>query len=157
MSLYSTDRPEFIERLAALAGGTTYRMPTAGKGTKLDQLPDTHAIAAALAFARIDPEDIGPDVAYCWAIQSDAYKQRCIRRLAVALQCHELRAVAAHRLAAAEIAWDVMIHNRRPDQKPPADCNVRLWDRMLLAAIGTLHAAAWDAVATAAKAYRKSA
>lgn len=157
MSLYSTDRPEFIERLAKLAGGTTYRTPVAGKGTKQDQLPDVHAIAAALAYARRldDPDDIGPDVAYCWAIQSDAYKAKVTRRLAIALRCHELRSVGQHRLVASEVAWEVLIHNRRPTVQAPADCNQRMWDRMLLAAIATLQNSAWDALADAERAYRK--
>lgn len=157
--VYSTDRPEFAERVAKLAGGTTYRVPTEGRGTKLDQLPDAHAIATALAFARDhgNPDDIGPDVAYCWVLQSDAYRQKVTRRLSIALRCHELRSAGAHRLVAAEIAWDAMIHNRRPSQSPPADCSPRIWDRMLLAAVGTLHAAAWDALADAERAYRRAA
>ena len=155
MSLYSTDRPEFIERLAKLAGGTTWRQPLEGHGTKSDHLPDAHAIATALGFARHDPDDIGPDVAYCWALGSDAYKSRCTRRLSIALRCHDLRSVGAHRLAASEIAWDALVHNRRPGQSAPADCNARVWDRMLLAAVSTLHNAAWDALADAERAYRR--
>ena len=49
MSLYSSDRPEFAERVARLAGQTTYRVPTEGRGTRTEQLPDAHAIATALA------------------------------------------------------------------------------------------------------------
>ena len=157
MSLYTTDRPEFIERLAKLAGGTTYRTPAAPRGTKQDQLPDAHAIAAALAFARRmeDPDDIGPDVAYCWALGSDAYKARVTRRLAIALRCHETRSVGPHRLAVAETAWEVMIHNRRPTTTAPADCNQRMWDRMLLAAIHVMQTSAWDSLADAERAYRR--
>ena len=64
--LWSTERADFVERVAKLAGGTTYRTPGAGRGTDLKALPDEHAIAAALAYARQGPNDIGPDVAYCW-------------------------------------------------------------------------------------------
>lgn len=155
--LWSTDRPEFVERVASLAGGTTYREPAAGRGTKVAQLPDPHAIAAALAFARADPDDIGPDVAYCWALQSDAYRQRTTRRLAILLRSPRTRTLAAHRLAAAEIAWEVMIHNRRAKVEQPADVTPRDWDRLLLEAIGMLQAAAWEALDMAERCYRKTA
>lgn len=158
-ALWTSDRPEFLERLAKLAGGTTYRTPTAGRGTKLDQLPDAHAIATALAFARRrnEPDDIGPDVAYCWALGVDAYKAKVTRRLAIALRCHELRSVAKHRLLAAELAWDAMVHNRRASADMPADCDPRVWSRMLLAAVGTLQNSAWDALAAAERAYHRAA
>lgn len=153
--LWDSERPGFIERVASLAGGTTYRVPTEGKGTKFDQLPGPHAIATALAFGRNGPDDIGPDVAYCWVLESDAYRQKVIRKLSVALQCHEFRSVATFRLTAAEAAWDAMIWNRasaRPANAPAA------YDRMLLAAVGTLERSAWDSLAEAEKrCYRKTA
>lgn len=157
--LYSTDRPEFLERLAKLAGGTTFREPTGGRGTKMEQLPDAHAIATALAFARRheEPDDIGPDVAYCWALGSDAYRSKVTRRLSIALRCKELQTVAMHRLAAAETAWEVMIHNRRSSSTAPADCKPAIWDRMLIAAIHAMQTSAWDALADAERAYRRAA
>ena len=155
--LWSTDRPEFVERVAALAGGTTYRLPVAGRGTKTDQLPDAHAIAAALAYARTEPDDIGPDVAYCWVLQSDAYRQQTTRRLAILLRSPRTRTLATHRLLAADVAWEVMIHNRRTKVAQPADVMPRDWDALLLAAIGMLQAAAWEALDTAERCYRKRA
>lgn len=155
--LWSSDRPEFTERIAKLAGGTTYRVPTEGKGTKFDQLPDAHAIAAALAFGRRGPQDIGPDVAYCWVLQSDAYRQKVIRKLAVQLRSHRTRTMQPHRLAAADIAWEVMIHNRRVSARQPADLRPYDWDRLLLEAIGLLQASAWDALAEAERRYHQAA
>lgn len=147
-ALWTSDRPGFIERVAALAGETTYRVPTGGRGTKTDQLPGAHAIAAALAFGRRGEDDVGPDVAYCWITETDAYRQRVVRKLSVALQCHEFRKVANLRLTAAEAAWNAMVWNRpsaRPANAPPE------YDRMLLAAVGVLHQSAWDALAEAEK------
>lgn len=156
--LWSTDRPEFVERVASLAGGTTYREPVAGRGTKVGQLPDPHAIAAALAYARNDRDDIGPDVAYCWVLQNDAYRQRTTRQLAILLRSPRTRTLAKHRLLASEVAWEVMIHNRRAKVEQPADVTPRDWDALLLAAIGMLQAAAWEALETAERCYhRKSA
>lgn len=148
--LYSSDRPEFVERVAKLAGSTTYRVPVEGKGTKQDQLPDAHAIAAALAFSRRGPQDIGPDVAYCWVLRTDAYRERVTRLLATALRCHEFRGAGEARMAAANAAWNAMIWGRStPRPAEPPKC----WDRLLLAAIGVLHASAWDSLAEAERRY----
>lgn len=155
--LYSTDRPEFLERLAALAGGTTYRQPSGARSTSHDWLPDSHAIATALAYARKDRDDIGPDVAYCWALQSDAYRQRTVRRLAIMLRSPKTRTVAAHRLTAAEAAWTAMVHNRRAKVNQPADVRPDDWNRLILAAVTLLYQSAWDALADAERAYKRAA
>lgn len=151
-ALWSTDRPEFAERVAKLAGGTTFRTPDGG-GRGDDAMPDAHAIAAALAFAKRFPEDIGPDVAYCWVLQSDAYRQRVTRLLSIMLRSHRFRTMAQHRLAAAEAAWAVMIHGKRVTVDQPADLRPYDWDRLLLAAIAELHDSAWEALAEAEKRY----
>lgn len=156
MAAFDAGRIEFAERLAKLAGGTTYRTPTGGRGTKQDQLPDAHAIAAALAFARRGDDDIGPDVAFCWVLQSDAYRNKVCRRMAVALQSHHTRWVGAHRLAAAEAAWATMIHDQRGSHRPPA-CPPRDWDSMLLASIAVMNDSAWDSLAEAERRYSRAA
>lgn len=156
-SLWSTDRAEFAERVAKLAGGTTYRTPAAGRGTDIKPLPDEHAIAAALAYAKRGPQDIGPDVAYCWVLGTDAYRSKVTRQLAGALRCHNLRHVRAHLLAAAEAAWDTVVHDRRGAGSPPAGADPKGWDRALLAAIGTLHQSAWDSLAEAERRYSRAA
>lgn len=154
--LFSSDRPEFMERVAKLAGGTTYREPVGGHCTKQEHMPDSHAIAAALAFARRGQDDIGPDVAYCWVIQTDAYRQKVTRKLSVAMRCHELRGTGANRLAAANAAWDAMIHNRSGHSRP-ADIAELPWSKLLLAAIGTMYTSAWDTLADAERAYSRAA
>lgn len=156
-ALWSSDRPEFTERIAALAGGTTYRTPVAGRGTKQDQLPDEHAIATALAFSRRGPDDIGPDVAYCWALQTDAYRERVTRKMAVALSCHTLRNIRPHLLELSCIAWDTMIHERKGLGTPPAGVSSVPWGRGLLAALDVMHRSAWDALAEAERRYHRAA
>ena len=155
--LYSTDRPEFLERLATLAGSTTYREPSGARSTDHDFMPDAHAIAAALAYARRERDDIGPDVAYCWATQSDAYRQRTTRRLAIMLRSPKTRTLAVHRLTAAEAAWTAMIHNKRAQVAQPADIRPDDWNRLLLAAVTMMYRAAWDALADAERAYKRAA
>ena len=151
-ALWSNERPEFCERVAKLAGGTAYRTPVAGRGTGADRLPDAHAIAAALAFARRGANDIGPDVAYCWVLRCDTYRNKVVRKLADALRCREFRAVYQWRLTAAEAAWDAMIWNRSSAR--PADAP-RLYDELLLAAVGTLYRSAWDTLAEAERRYHR--
>lgn len=152
--LWSSDRPEFMERVAKLAGGTTWREPMGGGGGQSDHLPDAHAIAAALAFGRQGPQDPGPDVAYCWVLQSDAYRNKVVRMLSIALRCHEFRSVPEYRLAAAEAAWEATVWNRasaRPASAPKA------YDQMLLVACQTLYQSAWDALVEAERRYYRAA
>jgi len=153
--LWSSDRPEFTERLAKLAGQTTYRTPNnGGTGKTADHLPDAHAIATALSFSRRGPDDVGPDVAYCWVLQTDAYRQKVVRKLSAALRCHEFRDARGFRLTAAEAAWDAMVWNRSSAR--PADAP-RFYEQMLMVAISTLHSAAWDSLAEAERRYTRAA
>lgn len=156
--LWASDRPEFCERVAKLAGGTTYRVPVEGKGTKIAQLPDAHAIAAALAYSRRGASDIGPDVAYCLVLQSDAYRIKVCRMLAEALGSsmdgRELRHARKHVHAATGAAWDAVIHLRSGvSARRPHECPQVAWDKMLLAAIAQLHDSAWDSLAEAERKY----
>ncbi len=158
--LWSSDRPEFCERVAKLAGGTTYREPwAAGSSDSADHLPDAHAIATALAFARQGPQDIGPDVAYCLALQSDAYRNKVVRLLAEALgrmDGREIRHARGYAPDAALAAWWAVIHLKGGYPRPDG-CARPAWDKMLLTAIATLHDSAWDALAIAERKYHAAA
>lgn len=59
-------RPPFRERVLALAGHGAFREPTP-PGTQQRTVPADHMIAAALAYGRRGPEDVGPDVAVAMA------------------------------------------------------------------------------------------
>lgn len=158
--LWSSDRPEFCERIAKLAGGTTYREPwAAGGGSSGDNLPDAHAIATALAYAKQGPDDIGPDVAYCLVLQNDSYRLRVVRLLAVAIgnmDGREIRHARQFASQAADAAWDAVIHLKGGHRRP-LECAQQAWDKMLLTAIATLHDKAWDAVSLAERKYRSAA
>lgn len=157
--LWSSDRPEFVERVAKLAGKTTYRVPVGGRGTKMDQLPDEHAVAVALAYSRQGRDDIGPDVAYCLVLQSDAYRRKVVRTLAQrigdAVNPHAIRESRQHAAAACDAAWDAVIHlTKGVSSRRPVDCPERAWDLMLLGAIKLIHDSAWDSLAEAERKYR---
>ena len=82
---FSYDRAGFAERAAKLAGMTTFREPVGGRGTKRDHVPDEHAMAAAFAYSRQGPNDIGPDIALAIITGTHAHGDRIIRELAAAL------------------------------------------------------------------------
>jgi hypothetical protein len=78
-------RADFAERVARLAGGTTYREPIGGYGSRSDYMPDDHAIASALAFARQGQHDIGPDIAVAIATGNPAHRMKIVTELSAAL------------------------------------------------------------------------
>src|SRR5690348_12928939 len=84
--IYSHERAGLIERLAVLAGQTTWREPVGsfGNGMRPDTVPQAHTLAAAMSYAqrripevedlrrvvmRRDATDIGPDVLECLVYQ----------------------------------------------------------------------------------------
>lgn len=160
--LWSSDRPEFTERIAKLAGSTTYRVPVEGRGTKFDQLPDAHAIATALAFARRGPQDIGPDVAYCLVLQSDAYRNTVCLKLAEAVgdaaDGREIKGARQYAMAACQAAWDAVIHlEAGVNKRKPPNCKESAWDVLLLTALCQLHDSAWASLFEAERRYRSAA
>jgi hypothetical protein len=82
---FSTARAGFAERVAKMAGGTTYREPVGSFGSSADHLPDAHAVAAAMAYARRGPNDIGPDIAVAIATGTPAHRSRIVLELSAAL------------------------------------------------------------------------
>lgn len=66
--VYSYERSSFCERIAALAGRTTYRVPVGGRSTA--GVMTEQDVAAALAYARRGASDIGPDIALAMVCQT---------------------------------------------------------------------------------------
>ena len=59
------DRPGFIERLGRLAGQTTFREGSGGGSPYSSRMMTTeNALVLALALARRDVRDVGPEIAY---------------------------------------------------------------------------------------------
>ncbi|GGA05748.1 hypothetical protein [Dyella caseinilytica] len=80
------ERPCFRERVAALAGKSAYREPGTGSGTgHMRAIPSDHLVAAALAYARKGPDDIGPDIAFDIATQTMRHKGKICAAVGAAL------------------------------------------------------------------------
>ena len=99
------ERPRFEERMARLCGESTYRMPVAGRSTQDKPIPAAHMIGAALAFARLGPNDIGPDVAYDLVTERTGHAARVCRILAEAMGRDRARAVRRNRGWLACACW----------------------------------------------------
>lgn len=156
--LWSSDRPEFCERIAKLAGGTTFREPWAASGGDTsDKLPDAHAIATALAFARRGPQDIGPDVAYCLVLKSDTYKGKVSRKVMESSIPHNKRTTATVDvfLKGFVCAWNTLIYEK-PDKRPHY-IGLPEWEATVNFCLNLLYSSAWDSLSTAEKSYRNKA
>ena len=151
--VYSHDRATFRERIARLAGGTTYREPMEGHSTDPHRLTDLD-VAAALAFARRGSSYIGPDVAYCMICQSDAYRPRIVRELAIALSesgGYYLRKARPYLLHIADQAFSVAVWQARVTK--PEGCSESAYSALLLAGVATLQSVADDAIRRAERAF----
>jgi hypothetical protein len=83
--IYTHERPSFRERVMALAGSSTYREPVEGRSTGPASIPTVHLVAAALAFGRRGPSDIGPDMACDLATDRMGHAVRITRELRIAM------------------------------------------------------------------------
>lgn len=154
---YTNERAGFRERLARMAGGTTYREPMEGFGTKADSVPDVHTMAAALAYAKQGPSDIGPDIALAIVCQADYRRQRIVTELAAALlamtgrageRCAHVLPMICGRAYVAVVLGTVAVADE--------DWNIDRRDWQLLAGLAeaTLLQAAEGAIGRAAASYR---
>ena len=151
--VFSHDRATFRERIARLAGGTTYREPMEGHSTDPHRLTDQD-VAAALAFARQGASDIGPDVAYCMVCQSDAYRPRIVRELARALSesgGYYLRNSRPYLMRIADQAFAAMVWQARVEK--PEGRSERAYSALLLAGVATLQNVADEAIRRAERAF----
>lgn len=154
---YSHHRSTFRERIARLAGGTTYREPMEGHSTDPHRLTDLD-VAAALAFARRGQSDIGPDVAYCIVCQTDLHRHRIVRELALALATsggYYLRKARPYLMHIADQAFSAAVWQSRVSK--PEGCSERAYSALLLAGVATLHSAADEAIYRAEAAFRSRA
>jgi hypothetical protein len=145
----------FHEEIAALMGGTTYRVPVGGRATGGSYLPAAHKVAAALAFARRGDNDIGPDMA-----------------LAIAFECDDKRAWIVRMVAEAMFAdRDALVRRNRPNLNRMADAayvrlvhgvlipkpegiSERAWSVLVAVMCQVMSSEAEDAIARAARARR---
>lgn len=148
-------RPPFRERVMALVGHGGYREPS-GPSTQPRTVPADHMIAAALAFGRDGPADVGPDVAIDLATGRPVHWRRVCVWLGQQLAgdrgaaCRRLRPWAAHY---ALWAYNATV---RGMPFPPAPEGVGSDDHaeVALFACLLLEQAAEDALALAARRWR---
>ena len=152
--IYTHERASFRERIAALAGGTTWREPCGGRSTDPDRMTDQD-VAAALAYARRGPADIGPDVAYCIVCQSNTNRERIVRELAAALVesgGYYLRKARPYVTSIAMQAFDSAVWQARCAR--PEGCGEKAYSALLIAGVATLHSLADTAISDAGRAFR---
>jgi hypothetical protein len=111
------DRCGFIERLGALSGKTTYREPGGGghQPHVSGSLTNDNAMVLALAMAKRNPRDVGPDVAYSVGTGNPYNRQRVVEWLADKLHRgtgHHGRKAEKQLLAISAQAYDLVIGGR---------------------------------------------
>lgn len=151
-------RPSFRERVFMLAGHGTWMEPSDGAKGAVRPIPSDHLVAAALAFGRRGKDDIGPDIAFDWALQRPGHWAKVCEWLGRELgsdrgaSAKRLRPWAAH---LAVHAYNALVRGYQP---PPAPDGVRDddWGEMLLFACLLLERAAEDALAVAARRARRA-
>jgi hypothetical protein len=152
--IYTAEKAGFRERLARLMVGTTYREPMAGRSTDPHRMTDQD-VAAALAYARCGPDDIGPDIAYCIVCGSDWHRARIVKALAEALYCYRLKGTRPHVLTIADQAFRAVVFGERVAR--PEGCPAKGYGMLLLGAAGVLHQLADESIHRAERAFRNAA
>jgi len=155
---FSYDRASFAERAAKLAGGTTFREPVGGRGTKHDQTPDEHTIAACFAYARRTPHDIGPDIAVAIITGTPAHGDKIVRELAAALMAGLGRRAEGQLPDILRVAAGCYLRAvRGSGSRQPEGMDKRLWQ--IASALGdrVLWQAAEESLFRAELAYRRAA
>lgn len=149
----SDARPDFAERVGKLAGQISGWQLTPGAGRGIANVPDAHAIAMALAFARRGPRDIGPEIVAAIYCGFDGWRPRIVAELASALlqtsrlaQQHE-----RHILAISRSAYESALHGIH--YKPPKGCHPASYRAIQRDASAILWGAANNTLSAAAHAY----
>jgi hypothetical protein len=156
---FSNARAGFLERIAKLAGGTTYRQPIGSFGASSDHLPDAHAIATAMAYARRGDTDIGPDIAVAIATGSTAHRTRIVMELSAALLAGTGKVGARAENFLLTIAAHCYLFVVTNTTQGPRPLGVSERDYLLLRSFGEgiLWQAAESALVRAKKAYQQAA
>lgn len=152
--------PTFRERVHALAGHGTWREPSGGHSSEAKQIPTDHLIAAALSFGRRNPRDIGPDIAADIATGRPAnYLRVCEwagRRLVGDRDTRAVRRNRAHLGHATMAAYNAMVRGYSVPL-PPDGVTEDDWAQLVLGVCLMLEHEAEDALALAARRYRRAA
>lgn len=167
---WTHERAELREKLGRLAGRTSWREPVAGYTNKAGEMSDEQKMAAAMGFARHmlptgnpdepwmpDPEDVGPDVAICYACETRLSKPNILARITQVL-CREFAQAAARPLMTkaavnAAFEWAIFGHEPDPAQVPKAGMTPATYRGLILVARGAIIRAGEEAIYRAERAY----
>lgn len=150
------ERRTFWERLGRLTGESTYRTPTEGRSTRSAHVPAAHQLAQALSYARQNPGDVGPDIAYDIVCQTTGYAVRVGRAVAAAMAADRNRAARRCRPWLRIIVWAAYLRVTKDevhDQLRPAEVSEGDWLLLTEGAARILWVLAEEAVARAERAY----
>lgn len=154
----TNSRPTFRERVYALAGHSTWREPVGSFTSQASQIPSDHLVAAALAFGRRNPRDIGPDIAFDIVTGRPGHYLRCCEWAGRAI-AHDRGAPARRALPWAGViavtAYNALV---RGYSVPPCPAGLaeKDWQELVLFACLLLDYAAEDALALAARRNRRA-
>ena len=155
--LFTHEKANFRERIAKLAGGTTYREPMGGRSTDPHRMTDQD-VAAALAYARMGPDDMGPDIAFCIVCGSEWHRARIIKRLAESLNHaggHWARKARAHLLTIADHSFRSVVWLERTAR--PEGCHPGAYGHLFLTGVIALQSLADEAIRRAERAFQSGA
>lgn len=107
-----TDSP-FLERLAIIAGQTTYREPIGGVGTKVSHIPQAHCLLVTLCGSRGSPWSPGPELCVTKVTGTEHKREQVVNWLETVFCFGD--PAATNRTKAreiAELAYDCMVYNK---------------------------------------------
>lgn len=157
-------RPSLWERLAALAGHTTYREPAGGRSTELAAIPADHELCIAIGWSRRrdDPYDIGPDIAFDAATQSSRHQRTICELLAKSLaadQSRWRRVIRRNRGYLRIVAFDAylrVVYGQQSGCRKPDGMDKEDWGELGEAAYRVLTTMADEAVLRAGLALKRA-
>lgn len=156
----SVARPDFRERVMALAGHSTFREPmrVGGSADARRSIPSDHLVAAALSFGRQGGDDIGPDIAFDMATGRRGHARRVCTALGVALAGDRSRLVRRCRpwlAIAAASGYGLLVDGQQYPR--PKDCSDDDWLDLVAASAAILEQLAEGALSLAAQRAQRAA
>ena len=156
---WTHERATFRERIARLAGRTSWREPVAGYTNKAGELGEEQQIAMALAFARDqdDPLDIGPEVAYCLVCESRGGKPDVLDKVTQAMRlvsrAADARPLMTRSAVNAAFEWAIFGEEPDPADVPKAGMTPATYRGLILVARGAIIRAGEEAIYRAERAF----
>jgi hypothetical protein len=154
---WTHERATFRERIARLAGKTSWREPVAGYTNKTGELGEEQQIAMALAFARDGADDIGPEVAYCLICETRRGKPDVLHKVTQALRKQfpkaDARPLMTRQAVNQAFEWAVFGIEPDPEERPKAGMAPETFWGLVLVSRGVIIRAGEEAIYRAERAF----